>query len=475
MSYDIKKVPPIFFIIFLGTLDVICFNGIVRGLLIPYLIEMNIEDRTVYTIYCNSVTLVYMFPLLGAFISDYFFLGMNKTILLGSFLILLGMSLMLVNNKLYIYYSLLFLILGSGLIKAITPPLLGKICKIKNVNNDFYYFCQNISFNFGSICGLFLIGSIGEYFSWEIGFACSFLVSLFLFAFSLINNFLHTEQIPKQANVYKIFLLILFFFFLSYIYINFNYIADILTVTVILFIFFKIILLVKNKQSVSKKEAMYITYMMFISFMFVCLFEQSGSNLLLFCDRLTNKTILNYTLPISLFRAFDPFFTVLVGVIYITYYKIFLNSDNNYDNKLISYQYKFSIGFLLLTICFFSIYVACNMKNVTISAWLIINSYLLFALSEINIIPMGYAMIGSFDAKYNSTMLTALWSAALSLGSWGSGKIAIILTGQFLAEKQGYDINSYTKIFESLFIISNVIFMLILIIIYIIKFKRVKI
>ena len=77
--------PPILFVILLGTIDVICFNGFVRGLLIPYLLKLNIKDETVYTIYCNSVTLVYMFPLLGATISDYFFWGMNKTLLLGSF------------------------------------------------------------------------------------------------------------------------------------------------------------------------------------------------------------------------------------------------------------------------------------------------------------------------------------------------------------------------------------------------------
>ena len=53
------------------------------------LIELNIKDAIVYTIYCNSVTLVYMFPLLGAIISDYFFLGMNRTLLLGSSFILL--------------------------------------------------------------------------------------------------------------------------------------------------------------------------------------------------------------------------------------------------------------------------------------------------------------------------------------------------------------------------------------------------
>ena len=59
MHYTLKKYPSIFFIIFLGTLDVICFNGIVRGLLIPYLVDLNIKDEIVYTIYCNSVTLVH--------------------------------------------------------------------------------------------------------------------------------------------------------------------------------------------------------------------------------------------------------------------------------------------------------------------------------------------------------------------------------------------------------------------------------
>ena len=88
---------------------------------------------------------------------------------------------------------------------------------------------------------------------------------------------------------------------------------------------------------------------------------------------------------------------------------------------------------------------------------------------------MGYAMIGSFDAKYNSTILTALWSSALSLGSWGSGKIAILLTNKYLYNIKEYNIESYSKIFESLFIISNVFLMILIFITYIIQKNKIKI
>ena len=291
----------IFFIITLGTLDVICFNGMVRGLLIPYLVELDIKDATVYTIYCNSVTLVYMFPLIGAIISDYFFLRMNKTLLLGSTLVLLSMLLVIIDSKLYIYYSLVLLIVGSGLMKAITPPLLGKICKIKNINNNFSYFCQNIAFNFGSICGLFFIGSIGEYFNWQVGFLFGFFTALFLFILSLFNFFFYKEE-TKDIKIFFTILTITISSILSYIYLNISHLADAFTIMAISFIFFKIIFLVRSKKSISKKEAVYIVYMMFMSFVFVCLFEQSGSNLLLFCDRLTDKTILSLFLPISFFK-----------------------------------------------------------------------------------------------------------------------------------------------------------------------------
>ena len=123
------------------------------------------------------------------------------------------------------------------------------------------------------------------------------------------------------------------------------------------------------------------------------------------------------------------------------------------------------------------LYYTCNIYNITISPWIIVVSYFLFALSEINIIPMGYAMIGRFDAKYNSTILTGLWSAALSLGSWGSGKIAIILTDKYLIVNNhlDYNVESYSKIFESLFIISNLFFIVIIVIINIIMHKKIKI
>ena len=88
---------------------------------------------------------------------------------------------------------------------------------------------------------------------------------------------------------------------------------------------------------------------------------------------------------------------------------------------------------------------------------------------------MGYAMIGSFDAKYNSTVLTGLWSSALSLGSWGSGKIAILLTNTYLVENDLNNIHSYTKIFENLFLISNVFLIFIICIVYFIKYKKIKV
>ena len=469
-----KHYPSIFFIIMLGTLDVICFNGIVRGLLIPYLVELNIKDSTVYTIYCNTVTLVYMFPLLGAIISDYFLLGMNKTLLLGSTFILASMFLTVINNEMYVYYSLVFLIIGSGLIKAITPPLLGKICRVKKINNDFSYFCQNISFNFGSICGLFLIGSIGEYFGWKFGFFLGFLISICLFCFSLFNFIFYKEETKKSKYFFTIFT-VLFFFIISYLYLNISYLADIFTISIIFFIILKMVFLVKSEKSISKKEAVYILYMMFMSFIFVCLFEQSGSNLLLFCDRLTDKTILDTCLPISFFRAFDPLFTVLIGFIYIIYFKYFMVKKHDTTNSLILNQYKFLVAFLLLTICFFIIYCVCSINNVEISAWIIVSSYFLFALSEINIIPMGYAMIGYFDAKYNSTILTALWSSALSLGSWGSGKIAILLTNRYLSKVENYNINSYSKIFESLFLISNIFLLILILILFFFKSKKINV
>ena len=140
-----------------------------RALLVLYLVNaMNYSDTDALHIYGIYTGLVYLTPLIGGYIADKYTNSINA-ILIGGVLMMVGHALLAFEPLFFI--GLGFLIAGNGFFKPNISSMLGNLYlskpeKLRDEGFSYFY----IGINIGAFLAPLVIGFIGEFYSWHLGF-----------------------------------------------------------------------------------------------------------------------------------------------------------------------------------------------------------------------------------------------------------------------------------------------------------------
>ena len=420
----------------------------------------NVSASAIYGIYSACV---YLVALLGGWLADRH-IGQQKAILYGGMIIMLGHFLLAFTNLQTFYLGLIFVVLGTGLLKPNISAIVGGLYEndLNKKESGFTIFYMSI--NIGSVLGFFICGYLGENVGWHYGFGAAGIGMAFgLIQFILTKSNLGSiglkpsielsnEVRKKELRIFNSFMLIFFLIILLGLlgYVSFDPIpiANILTV-VILFIaimYFLYLFSFGNLSEEERKKIVLILVLFFGAAFFWSGFDKAGSSFNIFAKEYTDRIILGWEYPASWLQVLNPILVVILSP-FMAYMWIFLGK-RMLDPSL---PFKFGLGLIFMAIGFLFIATGANVamqEGMAGAKWLLL-TYLFHTIGELTLSPIGLAAISNLSPKRFVGQMMGIWFLASSLGAI----IAGLLSGQ--ATYSG--INSMPDLFNKIAIISSII------------------
>ncbi len=149
-----------------------------RGILVLFMTAsildggLEIDPVSASAIYGIYSACVYLVALIGGWLADRH-IGQQKAILYGGFIIMLGHFLLAFTNLQTFYLGLIFVVLGTGLLKPNISAIVGGLYENDKEKKESGFTIFYMAINIGSILGFFICGFLGENIGWHYGFGAA--------------------------------------------------------------------------------------------------------------------------------------------------------------------------------------------------------------------------------------------------------------------------------------------------------------
>ena len=426
-----------------------------------------VSASAIYGIYSACV---YLVALIGGWLADRH-IGQQKAILYGGIVIMLGHFLLAFTNLQTFYLGLIFVVLGTGLLKPNISAIVGGLYEddIEKKQSGFTIFYMSI--NIGSVLGFFICGYLGENVGWHYGFAAAGVgMALGLIQFLLTRKnlgsigsapsvILNKDTKAKELKIFN-FLMVSFFIFIFlglFGFIKFDPIpvANMLTVFILLIaVSYFLYLFTLGKLNIEERKKIILIMVLFFGAAFFWSgFDQAGSSFNIFAKEYTDRLVFGWEYPASWLQVLNPILVVILSP-FMAYIWFFLGK-RMLDPSL---PFKFGLGLIFMAIGFLFIASGASIAIQEGSAgakWLLL-TYLFHTIGELTLSPIGLAAISNLSPKRFVGQMMGIWFLASSLGAI----IAGLLSGQ--ATYDGLD--SMPDLFNKIAILSSVIGLLLILI-----------
>jgi len=375
---------------------------------------------SIYGLYTGSV---YLATIPGGFIADRL-LGLRRAVLLGGILIALGHYTLALHGVQTLFFAgLILIVLGTGLLKANISSIVGQLYGPDDERRDAGFSIFYMGINLGAFISPFLCGYLGQRVGWHWGFGAAGVgMTLGLVQYLLGSRRLGSAGLLPEApkDPAKLWLLV----GVSVLLIGTALILTgqyrdhlIFGSAVVLFAW----LLVKGGESLLEKKRIAAIVLLFVfATLFWAGFEQAGSSLTLFADRLTENRLFGWEFPSSWYQSVEPLFVITLAPVFAWMWM-------RLGRRAPSSPAKFAIALLLLSASFFLIALASTVfaqQQVKVSPWWLIGVYFLHGLGELSLSPVGLSTVTKLSPVRILGFLMGVWFLSNSLGNFTAGSVA---------------------------------------------------
>jgi POT family proton-dependent oligopeptide transporter len=374
----------------------------------------------IYGLYTGSV---YLATIPGGWVADRL-LGLRRAVLAGGILIALGhYSLALHGVKELFFAGLILIVLGTGLLKANISAIVGKLYGAEDERRDAGFSIFYMGINLGAFVSPFICGYLGQKVGWHWGFGAAGLGMTFgLVQYVLGAKRLETVGLERQASEEpgKLWLLVgASVAALGAALILSGQYRDYLIAgsSVALFAW----LLAKGAaDKVERKKIAAITLLFIFASLFWMGFEQAGSSLTLFADRITENRLFGWSFPSSWYQSVEPFFVITLAPAFAWMW-------TRLGSRAPSSPAKFAIALALLSASFFLIAFAARLfdqQQVKVGPGWLVGVYLLHALGELCLSPIGLSMVSKLAPARILGFIMGIWFLTNAVGNFSAGSVA---------------------------------------------------
>ncbi len=390
-----------------------------RAILMLYMVAalsdggMGLDTRTAATIYGVYTSSVYVTSIPGGLIADKF-LGAKMCILIGGTVIALGHFTLALHSIYAFYGGLLLIILGTGLLKPNISTLLGSLYSADDDRRDAGFSIFYMGINIGAALSPLVCGYLAqsEQFknyivsygfkasdSWHFGFAAAgvgMVIGLahFLVQYKRLGAKGAKPKTAKAGNASDLS-------------------SDAETSTAEASKEEKLPL---TKQEWNRLGAIAILFC--FAALFWAVYEQDGSSLNLFADKLTDCSITGWKFPSSWFQTLPAVYCIILAP---TFSVLWVKMGHRQPSS----PAKFAIGLALLA-AGIAIMVPASLlaANGKVSPLWLVFSYLLQVLGEMCLSPVGLSTVTKLAPARFASSTMGMWMLATACGNFLAGYLA---------------------------------------------------
>lgn len=415
-----------------------------RGILILFMVNametggMGMTDATAGAIYGLYVAGVYMFALPGGWVADRI-LGQQRSVFVGGVIIAMGHFSMAVPMTAMFYTGLALIVIGTGLLKPNVSAIVGDLYPEGGARRDAGFSIFYMGINVGAFIGPLIVSALGENVNWHLGFSAAgvgMVLGLIQYRYgqhhlgdagTLSPEALAQAPRAQRQLITGIVLTAGILGALTVLHrtgtmiLNIEWVAGgmgVFIVAVAVFYFLSTILF-GDLDTDEKKRVVYIFLLFVGSAVFWSGFEQAGSSLTLFAERLTDRNVFGFEIPAGALQSVNPMFLIILAPIVGSLW-VWLGEREP------SIPVKFGAGLTLLALGFFVVAWGATYTvdgGLVNPGWLVV-TYFLHTVGELALSPVGLSSVTKLSPSRLVGQMMGIWFMGTALGNLISGLVA---------------------------------------------------
>jgi POT family proton-dependent oligopeptide transporter len=347
------------------------------------------------------------------------------------------------------YGGLVLIVIGTGLLKPNVSAMVGDLYPQGSPRRDAGFSVFYSGINVGALLGPLVCGFLGEKVNWHLGFSAAGIGMVFgLIQYRFGGKYLATPDVRKGARTAADRTA------LRQLGIGCAIVVGIVAIAIALqaagvinlslygvaqgtgyfmlglaILYFASILLFGKLDAAEKKRVIVIFVFFMAAVLFWAGFEQAGSSLNLFSDRLMNRDLFGKTIPTSWFQSVNSFFLIIFAPVFgALWIKL--------GRRQPSTAAKMGYGLLLLAAGFFLLAWGAHfaVNGVKVSMMWMIVTYLLHTFGELCLSPVGLSSVTKLAPKKLAGQLMGTWFMGTALGNLIAGLAAGGFEGMGVSE-----------------------------------------
>jgi len=359
-----------------------------RAILTLYLVEktdvinpgMGWTDGEALALYGWYTMMVYVMSIPGGIIADKF-LGQKKSVYVGGVLLLIGHSILAVEQTWAFYTGLVFIVLGVGMLKPNISTMVGGLYKQGDIRRDKGFTIFYIGINVGAFLASIIVGYVGEEIGWHYGFGLAgfgMLLGLIQYAVGQkhlknVGNFLGSSGNEEEKAAMK-----------------------------------------KPLTKIEKDRVLVLMISFLIVILFWGAFEQAGGLMNIYTKAKTDRMLFGFEIPATWFQSLNALFIVIFGTVVAGFW-----AKRKLKGKEASSLFKMILGLIIMGMGFFFMTGAVAQYESTGSSamyWLVA-AYLFHTIGELCLSPVALSFITKLAPLKYASIMMGVYFAMTGFGS----------------------------------------------------------
>ena len=381
-------------------------------------------DRTQANIIMSLYgSLIYMSGIIGGWIADRI-LGTRKAVFYGGILIMLGhIALSLPLGATGLYVSMVFIILGTGLLKPNVSAVVGDLYDVNDGRRDAGFSIFYMGINMGAFLSPLLVGFFQGKWGFHAGFAVAAVgmaIGLIVYVVSQKNlglagsfapNPLQPHERKKSAMMFIIGAVVIIVAGLiakatgNLTIENFSVLITILGIAIPTIL---ITIMYRSKKTTEDEKSRVLAYIpLFIcAVMFWAIADQSATILATFVDTRTDLTLGNFEIPAAWFQSLNPMFIIICAPLFALMW-------TKMGTKAPKTPKKFALSLFFSGASFLIMLIAIPLAgDGLVNPLWVVASFFLVVLGELLLSPVGLAATTKLAPAAFAGQTMALWFLA---------------------------------------------------------------
>jgi POT family proton-dependent oligopeptide transporter len=401
---------------------------------------MGMDDVTATAIYGLYTAAVYVVALPGGWIADRL-LGLRRAVFWGGVVIAAGHFTLAIPSIVTFYLGLMLIVIGTGLLKPNVSAMVGDLYPEGGARRDAGFSIYYMGINVGGFFGPLICGYLGETIDWHLGFGAAGVgMVLGLMQYSIGGKHLgtagelkaETKSPAARAAARRSLLLGLqaaiggaliagVLHSIGAIQMTLVGVVDSTGVFIVALaaVFLLYVAFFGGLTIAERKRVGVIAVCFAAAACFWSGFEQAGSSMNLFAERLTNRVIGGWEMPASWLQSVNSTFIILLAPMFSALW-LWLGARNP------SIPAKMGFGLLFLGVGFAVLAwasMSATPENPVSPVWLVA-TYFFHTVGELCLSPIGLSAITKLSPHRYVGQMMGIWFMGAALGNLVAGRVA---------------------------------------------------